>query len=490
MLADAQSDSFLSKAAYEQEEPILRTALLKAQYNQLERADKSLLIVVAGIDGVGKGATINLLNEWMDPRHIHTMTFDPPENKTESTPPFDCYWNELPAKGSTGIVFGSWYAPLLSEAVSKNPRVQWIAAYADAIARFEAGLAANGVQIIKLWFHISAQAQASRTSELLSDPDTAWQVTKKDLKVQKKYDRLCRAGEYVLSLLNPPHAPWTIIPSADDRMRAVCTAKAVLHALQRNPRAPKAQPLHSTSPTKTRTINRLEQLDYEAKLSKDDYESALHSLQSRLAKAARSDAFKNRSLILAFEGQDAAGKGGAIRRVTRAFDLRQYDAYPISAPTHYELSRPYLWRFWRRLPRPGRIAIFDRSWYGRVLVERVENYAQPSEWKRAYTEINDFERQQANQGAIVLKFWLAVTPEEQLQRFHQRERSPFKNFKITADDWRNREKWDQYVTAANDMFAKTDTDYAPWHVISANDKYHARIEVLKNIVESLDQHLS
>jgi len=489
MLSDAQSDPILSKAEYEKEEPILRTALLKAQYQQLEKANKSLLIVVAGIDGVGKGATINLLNEWMDPRHIHTMTFDPPESKGENIPSFRCYWDEMPAKGSTAIVFGSWYAELLREAVSKKPRVRWIAAYADAITRFEAGLAANGVQVVKLWFHISAEAQEKRTTALLSNPDTAWQVTRNDLKVQKKYDRLCRAGEYVINLLNPSHAPWTIIPSADERMRAVCTAKAVLHALQHRPRLPKEKTFGTPRVSKARTPNRLEELNYEDTLSKDDYESSLYSLQSRLAKFARSDAFKNRSLILVFEGQDAAGKGGAIRRVTRAFDLRQYDAYPISAPTHDELSRPYLWRFWRRMPRPGRIAIFDRSWYGRVLVERVEGYAQPAEWKRAYAEINDFERQQTDNGAIILKFWLAITPEEQLQRFHQRQRSAFKNFKITADDWRNREKWGPYVTAANDMFANTDCINAPWHVIPANDKFYARIEVLKRIVAALDDQL-
>lgn len=490
MLAKAQTDPIFPKAIYEQEEPRLRAALLKAQYRHLEQADRSLLIVVAGIDGGGKGAAINLLNEWMDPRHIQTLAFDTPTVDELAFPPFWRYWNELPAKGNIGIVFGAWYYTLLREAVRKKPRARRIAAYADAINRFEAGLAANGVQIIKLWFHLSAEAQATRMATLLSNPNTAWQVTAADGKVQKKYDRLCRAGQQVINLLNRPYAPWTIIPSADERMRAVCTAKAVLQALQHRPNIPKVMSLAPPGLDKARSTDRLSQVDYGSQLDKEEYTSALHELQGRLALAARTGEFKKRSLVLVFEGQDASGKGGAIRRVTRAFDVRQYDIYPISAPTDHELAHPYLWRFWRRLPRPGRIAIFDRSWYGRVLVERVEGFARPADWKRAYTEINDFERQQTDHGAIMLKFWLAATPDEQLRRFRKRERSPFKNFKITADDWRNREKWDQYATAANDMFTHTDTDHAPWHVIAANDKRHARIEVLKHIIAALDKNLS
>lgn len=267
------------------------------------------------------------------------------------------------------------------------------------------------------------------------------------------------------------------------------TAQTVLQALQHRPPVPKPQVFTPPGIARRRSPDRLSQLDYSVKLDKDDYESELGLLQGQLARAVRSDAFRERSLILAFEGQDAAGKGGAIRRVTHALDLRQVDIHPISAPTPDELMHPYLWRFWRRLPRQGRIAIFDRSWYGRVLVERVEGFAVAADWRRAYAEINDFERQQTDHGAIVLKFWLAITPEEQLQRFHERERSPFKNFKITPDDWRNREKWQQYASAANDMLARTDTEHAPWHVIGTNDKRHARVHVLKNIVAALEKTL-
>ncbi|MBO1111522.1 polyphosphate:AMP phosphotransferase [Bordetella petrii] len=489
MFDEAKSDPSLSKDAYEAHEARLRVALLKAQYSRLERADRALLVVVAGIDGAGKGATINLLNEWMDPRHIKTMAFGPPEADELERPPMWRYWNELPAKGRTGIVFGSWYVPLLREAARKKPRRRHVEAHVEAIRRFEAVLAAEGVQIIKLWFHLSAQAQADRTRRLLASPETAWQVTRADRKVHKKYHRLCDAGRLAIGLTDGAHAPWTIIPSADDRLRAVRSSEAVLAALRRRAAPRVVSGFAGPPPKPVRPARRLDDIDYQARIDKDDYESVLGLLQGRLAEAARSGAFRKRSLVLVFEGQDAAGKGGTIRRVTHALDARQYDINPISVPAPHELARPYLWRFWRRLPRQGRIAIFDRSWYGRVLVERVEGLARPAEWRRAYAEINDFEQQLAGHGAIVLKFWLAITPDVQLERFRERQQSPFKHFKITADDWRNRKKWREYAAAANDMLARTDSAQAPWHVVPSNDKRYARVQVLRHIVDALENSL-
>lgn len=489
MFAEAQSDPSLPKDAYEAQEARLRVALLKAQYRRLEQADRALLIVVAGIDGAGKGAAINLLNEWMDPRHIHTMAFGPPEPDEQERPPLWRYWNELPAKGQTGIVFGSWYVPLLREAARKKPRSRRIEAYADAIRRFEAVLAAEGVQVVKLWYHLSAQAQSERIRRLLASPETAWQVTPADRKVSRKYDRLCDAGRLAIELTQGAHAPWAVIPSADDRLRAVRTSEAVLAALRQRGMPRVADGYAAPAAKVPARARRLDSLDHDAHLDKDQYESELGLLQGRLARASRSAAFRQRTLILVFEGQDAAGKGGTIRRVTRALDARQYDITPIGAPASHELARPYLWRFWRRLPRQGRVAIFDRSWYGRVLVERVEALATPAQWRRAYAEINDFEQQLADHGAIVLKFWLAITPDVQLQRFHEREKSPFKHFKITPDDWRNRKKWREYAAATNAMLARTDTAQAPWHLISSNDKRHARVQVLRHIVAALEDAL-
>jgi polyphosphate:AMP phosphotransferase len=491
----AAIDSTLSKPVYRTREQALRTALLQAQYRLLERRDRALLIVIAGIDGAGKGATINLLNGWMDPRHIQTLAFDRPATADRLRPPLWRYWDGMPARGKIGVVFGSWYAKLLREAARKRVRTERVDALAESIRRFEATLAADGVQLLKLWFHLSADAQSRRLDKLLASPQTAWQVTPADRAVKKKYDRLSQAGHAALELTDRSHAPWQVVPSADDRLRAVVTAEAVLNALRHRlpaPAKPKmptlAEAMADRSAVPTLTLeNRRPPLEGANETRDLDAEIALW--QGRLAQAVRGKAFAQRGLVLAFEGQDAAGKGGAIRRIANALDARQYNIHQISAPSDDERARPYLWRFWRRLPSLGRVGIFDRSWYGRVLVERVEGFAKPAQWRRAYDEINDFEHQLATNGMLVLKFWLAITPEEQLTRFKAREHSPFKRFKITPEDWRNRNRWDDYANAANEMFARCNTSYAPWHVVVANDKHLARLSVLQQVVCALEQGL-
>lgn len=483
----AESDPVLAKDEYKTRQAHLRTALLKAQYAHLARADRSLLIVVAGIDGAGKGATVNLINEWMDPRHIRTLAFDRPDASDRSRPPMWRYWNALPAKGKTGIVFGSWYALLLREAARKHPRADRIEQLAAAIRRFEAMAAADGVQVLKLWFHLSKSAQTDRLKRLLANPQTSWQVTRADHKVNKKFERLCLAGSVAIGLTDRTHAPWQVIPSADDNLRSVQTAQAILDAMQK--RMPKIQAEPSQGqPARIKIVDRLDAVS-EVDIDRDAYDTQIGLWQGRLATAIRSDAFKGHSLVLAFEGQDAAGKGGAIRRIANALDARLYDIHQIAAPSPDELARPYLWRFWHRLPPLGRVGIFDRSWYGRVLVERVEKLATPAAWRRAYDEINDFEAQLAANKVIVLKFWLAISPDEQLARFKAREKSAFKRFKITPEDWRNRDKWDAYANAANEMFARTDRPGAPWHVIAGNDKRSARLEVLQKTVLALENAL-
>ncbi|SOE52517.1 polyphosphate:AMP phosphotransferase [Orrella dioscoreae] len=488
MFEEAESDPTLTAAEADRHEARLRTALLKAQYARLQDPKRSLLIVAAGIDGAGKGATINLLNEWMDPRHIRTLAFGLPTVTEAARPDLWRYWNALPANGRTGIVFGSWYMPLVMEGAQKHPNAEKMAELAEEVLRFEATLAANGVQILKLWFHLSKDAQHQRVDRLLKDPDTAWQVTTQDRKVRKHYDQIRAAGMDIINQTHTRHAPWVIIPSADERMRTVRTGEAVLSAISRASAPRVDRPLRIVS-RRAKPSDRLAGLDYAAHIEKDEYDTELRQWQARLARAVRHKRFKDLSLVLAFEGQDAAGKGGAIRRVTHALDARRYVITPVSAPTAEELSYPYLWRFWRKVPALGDIAIFDRSWYGRVLAERVEGYAAPADWKRAYDEINDFERQLTDQGVVLLKFWLAVTKDEQLRRFRDREQSPFKQFKITPDDWRNRRKWNAYADAANEMFARTDTPNAPWHVLSANDKRHARVSVLAQTVLALEAAL-
>jgi polyphosphate:AMP phosphotransferase len=485
MFEEAASDPHLTDALAKQIEQKLRTRLLRAQYQHLNKQDRALLILVGGIDGAGKGDTINLLNDWLDPRHIRTMAFPPPTAEDLAYPPTYRFWHHLPPKGEMGIVFGSGYAPLVIEASRKHPNFELLENMIMTARRYEADLVANGVQVIKLWFHLSKHSQRERTKRLLANPSTAWKVGPQDHKVHKHFKRICHGAQRVIEATDSAHSPWVIIPAADENMRNIRTAQAVLQAFeQRHVRVP---PLHDPVklPPLTSKKNPLNDVDYTQTITKDAYETQILDLQNELAQLVRQPQFKKIALLLLFEGQDAAGKGGTIRRITHALDARQYEIIATSAPKAFELARPYLWRFWRHIPRLGRIAIFDRSWYGRVLVERVEKLIKPAIYHRAYSEINNFEHHLSQNNILVLKFWLTVTPDEQLKRFKERENSPFKQFKITDDDWRNRRKKPAYDRATSDMFNLTDTDYAPWHIVPSNDKRHARVCVLKHIVAAL-----
>jgi AMP-polyphosphate phosphotransferase len=490
MFEEAESDPSLTDTAAKQLEQHLRTRLLRAQYQHLEKQDRALLILVGGIDGAGKGDTINLLNDWLDPRHIHTMAFPPPTAEDLAYPPTYRFWHHIPPRGETGIMFGSGYAPLVIEASKKRPDFELLENMIMTARRYEADLVSNGVQVIKLWFHLSKKAQRDRTKRLLKNPSTAWKVGPLDHKVHKHFDRICQGAQRVIEATDSNHSPWVIIPAADDNLRNIRTAQAVLQAFeQRSIRVP---PLHDPVklPPLTRIRNPLDKLDYKKTIGKDEYDIQILDLQNQLAKIVRGEAFKKLALMLVFEGKDAAGKGGTIRRITHALDARQYEVMATSAPKAYELARPYLWRFWRNVPHLGRISIFDRSWYGRVLVERVEKLITPATYRRAYNEINSFELQLAQNNILVLKFWLTVTSEEQLKRFKEREASAFKQFKLTDEDWRNRRKQGAYHVAAGDMLKLTNTESAPWFVVPSNDKRHARISVLQHIITALGDALN
>lgn len=482
----AESNPVLPKQEAKLREAVLRQNLIQAQYDRLNEGSRSLLIVVTGLDGVGKGSAINQLNEWLDPRHIRTIAFGAPTPEQAARPPMWRYWNALPAKGKTGIVFGSWYESLLRKYASSKMGSAELLHGVQEIQAFEAQLAAEGVQILKLWFHMSREAQGARTQRLLGDKNTSWQVTETDKQVEEHFDAIREIGAAAIEATQAPHAPWHIIPSADDPLRAVETASIVLKALQARQRKRFAAPADSSTPCKRPARLDAEQVE---PLSRKDYKKAMTKWQARLGRLVRTDAFRKRGLVLAFEGMDAAGKGGAIRRVTQALDARSYEVVPISAPTDEERAHPYLWRFWRHTPLPGNATFFDRSWYGRVLVERVEKLIPAAAWNRAYGEINDFERQLHEHGVIVIKVWLSVSRDEQLRRFHQRERDPAKRYKITPDDWRNRKRWPLYEKAASDMLRFTHTEHAPWLVLAADDKRHARVELLQHIVGTLEKAL-
>jgi len=492
MFESAELGHAIDKDTYDAEVPALREALLNAQYDLFQAKKFPVVILISGVDGAGKGETVNLLHQWMDPRHIQAHAFGPPTDEESERPPLWRFWRALPAKGKTGIFFTSWYtAPIVARAY-KETRDADLDQAMEEVRRFERMLAAEGALVLKFWFHLSKERQAERLEKLEKKAKTRWRVTKTDWLHFKLYDRFRKISERALRETSTAEAPWVVVEGTDERYRSLTVGKAILAALRArlDEPAPKKPETH-TAPflEPVDHVNLLQSLDLTQRLDKAVYEDELARYERKLALLTRSDAYKQRSVVAVFEGADAAGKGGAIRRVTGAMDARWYSTIPIAAPTEEERAQPYLWRFWRHVPRKGMLAIFDRSWYGRVLVERVEGFASREDWMRAYTEINDFEEQLLRNRTVLVKFWLQVSQEEQLRRFQEREQTAFKRFKITAEDWRNREKWDAYQRAICDMIDRTSTEIAPWTLVEAEDKYFARVKVVRVLAEAIEKAL-
>lgn len=489
MFESAEIGHQIDKKQYKQREAVLREELLRLQYELLAQAKFPVIILVNGVDGAGKGETVNLFNEWMDPRHIRTEAFGVPLDEERDRPSMWRFWQVLPAKGHIGILFGSWYTePILARVMGHDKKARFTQRL-ESIRQFERMLVAEGALLIKFWFHLSKTAARQRFKALESDPKNAWRVTRQDWERLKHYDEFVTVSEQALRKTSTGEAPWLVIEGSDPAYRSLTAGQYLLEALRERlagqgtsqvVAAPVAPPALDG-----RTL--LGSFDYGRSLTRKTYQRRLEVLQGRLNLLMRSPAMHQRSVVLVFEGMDAAGKGSTIRRVTQAMDARQYHVVPVAAPSEEERAQPYLWRFWRRVPRHGRVVLFDRSWYGRVLVERVEGFCAESDWMRAFDEINAFEEQLTESGALVLKFWMAITPDEQLRRFEERKATAYKNFKITDEDWRNREKWPDYERAIGDMIERTSTELAPWHVVASNDKLFSRIEVLTHLCRRLEQ---
>jgi polyphosphate:AMP phosphotransferase len=490
MFESAELGHKIDKATYDAEVPGLREALLDAQFDLAKNANFPVIILIGGLDGAGRGETVNLLNEWMDPRFIETHGMGTPSDEEMERPMMWRFWQALPPKGKIGVFLGSWYTwPILN-------RVMGITKAADLdqslerAKRLEKMLTDEGALLIKFWLHLSKEKQEARLKLLEANTKTRWRVTKRDWDHFKRYDKFLTIHESVIRHTSTAEAPWIIIEGADTRYRSLTVGKLILEALRKRlaDSDQKKEPTVRAAPLlpSIDKLSILKTLDLTQKIEKKKFDTALEKYQGKLALLTRDARFKDITVIAVFEGNDAAGKGGSIRRITRSVDARQYQVIPIAAPTEEERAQPYLWRFWRHVPRKGRITIFDRSWYGRVLVERVEKYCSEADWMRAYLEINDFEAQLVRHKIVVIKFWLAISQEEQLQRFEERKQTGFKRFKITDEDWRNREKWDEYEHAICDMVDRTSTSVAPWTIVEANDKNFARIKVLKTLCQRIE----
>lgn len=493
MFESAELGHSLGKKDYEEALPGLRADLLDAQYELLEQSGFAVVILINGVDGAGKGETVNLLNTWLDPRHIHAHAFDAPSDEERERPRLWRFWRALPPRGKIGVFFGNWYSDPIHQRVDKRIKKAALDQSLDEINRFEAMLTREGVVLLKFWFHLPKKAQHQRLKALEANPATAWRVTQRDWHYHEAFDRYRDTAAHALRHTSTAEAPWIVVDGSDPHYRGMLVGRTLLDALQRRlAQASKPwQPRRTTAPLlpPMDSRNLLDTLVLRQPMAGKEYNRELPRQQGRLALLSRGKAFAQRSLVIVFEGMDAAGKGGAIRRVTEALDARQARVVPVAAPTEEERAQPYLWRFWRHIPPWGKVVIFDRSWYGRVLVERVEGFCSEADWMRAYTEINDFEDQLAAAGAVVVKFWLAISPEEQLARFQEREAEPHKRFKITPDDWRNRERWPDYRQAVCDMIDRTSTEVAPWTLVEADDKNHARIKILRTLGERLEAAL-
>lgn len=491
MFESAELGHSIDKQTWRARVPELRQQLLDAQAELQARADSAVLVIVGGVEGAGRGEVVNLLNAWMDPRHIRTEAFGPPSDEEQQRPFMWRFWRALPARGEIGILFGSWYTHPISERVFKRYSAAELDARIERIRHFERMLAAENVILLKMWFHLDHPTQKKRLKVLAANPDTAWRVSDRDRELCRLHKRFATVSEQVLRDTSTADAPWVIIDGSDARYRNLTAAELLLKTLLGRPdhRPVPATVAPLLDSVKLDQRNVINQLDYSLSLTKPVYRDRLASLQRDLNMLSRDERFRRRNAVCVFEGNDAAGKGGTIRRLIQGLDARFYRVIQVSAPTDEERARPYLWRFWRHLPQHGRFTLFDRSWYGRVLVERVEGLCAEHDWMRAYTEINEFEDQLVDDGVVISKFWLAVTAEEQLARFRAREATGYKRFKITDEDWRNRERWQDYESAVCDMVDRTSTEYAPWTLVEANDKRYARIKVLETLCAQLEQAL-
>lgn len=488
MFESAELGHKIGKRTYDSEAPKLREALLDAQFDLAKSKAFQVIILIGGVDGAGKGETVNTLNAWMDPRYIRTNAMGLPSDEDAERPPMWRFWRALPPKGTIGIFFGSWYTAPIIDRVYDRTKDADLEKSVEEIKRFEKMLADEGALILKFWFHLSKKKQKIRLNSLEKDPKTRWRVTDTDWKRFKLYDEFREVSERTLRHTNSAHGPWFVVEGADERYRNLTIGNAVLDALRKRlqdsrRKAPIVEPAPQPAVDNLHLLNTL---DLTLKLHKHDYKTGLEKYSGRLNLLTRDPKFKEKSVVILFEGNDAAGKGGAIRRVTGSLDARVYHIVPIAAPTDEERAQPYLWRFWRHLPRFGQVTIFDRSWYGRVLVERVQGFCAQSDWLRAYSEISDFEEEMTRHNIALAKFWLAISPEEQLRRFEERQATGFKCFKLTPDDWRNRKKWDDYVRAVCDMVDQTSNEIAPWTIVEANDKHYARIKILRTICERIE----
>ena len=463
-----------------------RMAHLEIRMGELQRRSRELgipvMIVFEGFEASGKGTMINKMIQPLDPRGFRVYTMEKETEEDRMHPYFWRYFIKTPPKGRIHIFDRSWYQGVEKGVVSP-----------EEVRQFERQFTDDGMVVIKFFLAITKKEQKKRLEALEKDSSTKWRVSESDWKKNKNYDKCLERCDAMLIQTDVSNAPWTVVEAMDKRY-AICkimttVVNRLAEAVAEREDVLEKRPSVEAEGVEDLRNGVLQDIDLTKELSPEEYKKRKKDLQKRMGRLHNEMYLKRVPVILAFEGWDAGGKGGAIKRITQSIDPRGYEVVPIASPNDIAKAHHYLWRFWDKFPKDGHMAIFDRTWYGRVLVERVENFASEEEWKRAYSEINNMEAHLVKSGAIVLKFWMHIDKDEQKKRFQQRQDTPEKQWKITGEDWRNREKWEAYEKAVDEMVVRTSTKEAPWHIIEANSKLYARIKVLELVVAALEERL-
>ena len=468
----------------------LKAAQEKLEGQQMKLKDRKLpvLVLIEGWGAAGKGSAIGQIIKNIDPRFFKVFTMPATPTEEEARKPFLYrFFEKIPEAGKFTLLDSGWMNQIMEEKLSGALDDKTYAQRVDSVKRFERTLTDNGYLVLKFFFHISKKEQASRIQRLQADKDTAWRVSKGDLWQNHHYDDCLEAFDRYLDDTNTPSAPWYVIDSKSKKFAELQVLETMCMGID--------TALHNESLAVPLLQNvfplikmpKLKDVPLDKTISEEEYKLQLRLLQEKLGHLH--NRLYRKRVVIVYEGWDAAGKGGNIKRLTGALDPRGFEVHPIASPEPKEKARHYLWRFWTRLPKDGHIAIFDRSWYGRVMVERLEGFCSENDWQRAYYEMNEFEQELHNWGAVILKFWVQIDKDTQLARFTDRQNTPSKQWKITDEDWRNREKWDLYEQAVDEMLQKTSNTYAPWHILESVDKKYARIKALQTVIDALEKAL-